>query len=604
MDPSSINDGNTYLYSYVTNAHVPVNYIWSSDLMTLTMKPVNPLFSDSQYIYYCQSGIDLTGNGQNNGSAGFYTGTGPSSVGPSLVTANPPNGFTNVALNSNSGPWNYTSLDLLFNEPVSPDSMANITLTPQGGSAIPIGVIANDGNYIASVQLPWALAPNTQYTFNVAGVTDYNGNPATSPLTSTFTTGSGFDFTNPTITAATPANNATNVGVNAPLTITFSEAMNPTLFTSSQVYLRTHNTQTTVPTTVSLSSDYKTVTLTPTSPLSASTIYDIVYWPNIWYLYDIAGNPSYSYGVETTFTTGAFAAVNGVCGSANGGSFSAPPPAANLCSAGIASAITNPGSWTWSCAGEYGGTTASCSATVAAGPACMAQPSGLVSWWRGNDDATDHMGHNNGTLENGTGFALGEVGDAFSFNGSNQYVLIGQPVPADLQIQNNFTMSAWVYMTSYPTNVGSGPWQYIAGSESSSNGYGLFVAGPVSGSYPGVPPGGIDLDIGNGSSTYSVITKSQIPLNQWVLVTATATASNPAQIYYNGVLQPAMTPSGETVWNGTIGYNSGSAFAIGQYLSGNYAFNGLIDEVQIYNTALTASQVQGIYNAGSTGVCP
>jgi hypothetical protein len=214
------------------------------------------------------------------------------------------------------------------------------------------------------------------------------------------------------------------------------------------------------------------------------------------------------------------------------------------------------------------------------------------------------MGNNNGTLENGAGFTLGAVNDAFSFNGSNQYVLIGQPVPADLQIQNNFTMSAWIYVTSYPANVGSGPWQYIAGSESSNNGYGLFLAGAVSGSYPGVPPGAIDLDIGKGSTTYSVLTKTQIPLNQWVQVTATATANNPAQIYYNGVLQPAMTPSGETVWNGTIGYTASSGFAIGQYLSGNYAFNGLIDEVQVYNTALTAAQVQALYTAGNAGVCP
>jgi hypothetical protein len=64
-----------------------------------------------------------------------------------------------------------------------------------------------------------------------------------------------------------------------------------------------------------------------------------------------------------------------------------------------------------------------------------------------------------------------------------------------------------------------------------------------------------------------------------------------------------MTPTGETVWNGTVGY-TGAAFAIGQFLSANYAFNGLIDEVQVYNAALTAAQVQGIYNAGNTGVCP
>jgi len=54
--------------------------------------------------------------------------------------------------------------------------------------------------------------------------------------------------------------------------------------------------------------------------------------------------------------------VNGACGSANGVSvYSAP--AANLCSAGTASAVSGSGPWAWTCAGLYGGTNASCSAS-------------------------------------------------------------------------------------------------------------------------------------------------------------------------------------------------------------------------------------------------
>jgi hypothetical protein len=211
------------------------------------------------------------------------------------------------------------------------------------------------------------------------------------------------------------------------------------------------------------------------------------------------------------------------------------------------------------------------------------------------------MGNNNGTLESGAGFAVGEVNDAFSFNGSNQYVLIGQPVPADLQIQNNITMSAWVYLTSYPA---LNSYYTIAGSEYGSNhaGIGLYIYGGGNNGN-GWPAGSIDFDIGNGSSWYTGFTTTQIPLNQWVLVTAVAAANQPDQIYYNGVLQPEMTPSGETIWNGTVSY-SGSWFAIGQSVASNDPFSGLMDEVQVYNVALTAAQVQGIYNAGNAGVCP
>jgi hypothetical protein len=58
------------------------------------------------------------------------------------------------------------------------------------------------------------------------------------------------------------------------------------------------------------------------------------------------------------------------------------------------------------------------------------------------------------------------------------------------------------------------------------------------------------------------------------------------------------------VWNGTISYPSSDWFAIGQEVNENRAFNGLIDEAQVYNVALTPTQIQNIYNAGNAGVCP
>ncbi|MBI3731545.1 MAG: hypothetical protein HY254_24870 [Burkholderiales bacterium] len=67
--------------------------------------------------------------------------------------------------------------------------------------------------------------------------------------------------------------------------------------------------------------------------------------------------------------------VNGMCGSANGQSFSAAP-SSQLCSSGIASLVTFTGNgWAWSCAGSNGGTTASCSANLAANPDPSTPPS-------------------------------------------------------------------------------------------------------------------------------------------------------------------------------------------------------------------------------------
>jgi hypothetical protein len=81
----------------------------------------------------------------------------------------------------------------------------------------------------------------------------------------------------------------------------------------------------------------------------------------------------------TSFTVGSAAPpptllVNGSCGSSNGQSLTAAPTG-NLCSTGTASAVSGSGPWKWSCAGQNGGATASCSAT---GATAQNQQHGLV----------------------------------------------------------------------------------------------------------------------------------------------------------------------------------------------------------------------------------
>jgi hypothetical protein len=66
--------------------------------------------------------------------------------------------------------------------------------------------------------------------------------------------------------------------------------------------------------------------------------------------------------------------VNGACGTTNGMAVKTAP-VANLCSTGTASTVSGTGPWKWSCSGSKGGTTASCSASVAA-PSFVASPNG------------------------------------------------------------------------------------------------------------------------------------------------------------------------------------------------------------------------------------
>src|SRR5882724_8959757 len=72
---------------------------------------------------------------------------------------------------------------------------------------------------------------------------------------------------------------------------------------------------------------------------------------------------------------------------------------------------------------------------------CTPPASGLVSWWPGNGNTLDVASTNNGTLTGNTTFGVGEVGQAFTFDGSGDGVLVGNP--ASLQLQN-FTIETWI----------------------------------------------------------------------------------------------------------------------------------------------------------------
>src|SRR5439155_11484511 len=89
----------------------------------------------------------------------------------------------------------------------------------------------------------------------------------------------------------------------------------------------------------------------------------------------------------------------------------------------------------------------------AVGPNCFAPPAGLIGWWSGDGNANDIGGSDPGTLQGGaTANAVGVVGSAFSFDGTNAYVQI----PDSPQLRpGNLTIEAWVRFNSLDS-AGSG----------------------------------------------------------------------------------------------------------------------------------------------------
>ncbi len=229
-------------------------------------------------------------------------------------------------------------------------------------------------------------------------------------------------------------------------------------------------------------------------------------------------------------------------------------------------------------------------------PVCVNPPSGLVSWWPGDGNVNDIKSSNNGTLQNGAAFAAGKVGQAFSFDGVDDGINIQKAGNLDFGA-NDFSIGAWVNFTedfAGPNHV------VIFDNVAGVPFYRLFI-NPV-GEHAGVY---FRDNLGN-----AVLAEGTSPLNDgnWHYLVGVRDGQN-GHIYIDGtLLATASNPLIGTITTSTCTYarigatNTGPGHCSSTNLPESH-FKGLIDEVEIFNRALTASEIQSIYNAGSAGKC-
>jgi len=217
---------------------------------------------------------------------------------------------------------------------------------------------------------------------------------------------------------------------------------------------------------------------------------------------------------------------------------------------------------------------------------CAPPPAGMVAWYPGDGNANDIIGDNNGTLQGGVTFAPGEVAQAFNFNGIDSFVNVTDAVNLHLQ---SLTIDAWVNLTDSTQDraIVIKSALALAGNDFA---YGLrILAG-------GHAEGRITDAVGNFAS---VVSASVLTLNQFQHVALTYDGAA-LKLYLNGVLDGTTSTSLIPVVNTnpvSIGaWQSVSAGTIQYWL-------GLIDEVEIFNRALSQPEIQSIVNAGSSGKC-
>ena len=210
---------------------------------------------------------------------------------------------------------------------------------------------------------------------------------------------------------------------------------------------------------------------------------------------------------------------------------------------------------------------------------------GLVGWWK-MDEASwgtvaDSSGrNNNGTALNGAMPTAGKFGNAGNFDGINDYMSITN---TGLNLTGQISVVAWLknsdttFSDTYANyaiskGIQGGPnWNDYVLTITPSNKFSFFVQTNIGG--------------------YGVVTVNSYDTNYHLVVGTFDPVGNQLKIYVDGNLENTVTTSGSLK-------NTNSTFYIGDWngSSGWHFWNGRIDDVRVYNRAINADEILGLYN--------
>ncbi|MHC4573778.1 MAG: S8 family serine peptidase [Planctomycetota bacterium] len=215
---------------------------------------------------------------------------------------------------------------------------------------------------------------------------------------------------------------------------------------------------------------------------------------------------------------------------------------------------------------------------------------GVVSWWRFDegqgDKAYDSAGINHGTLVNGPVWTTGQIGGALSFDGVDDYVDVPDDPSLRFSQYDTFSISFW----AKPLPHAQG---HVICKMRSSAQLGFFGYGVLWSSSRSVFC--LTAESCRVGSTQVCTLDNSAPAGSWYHVTC---------VYDNKSMKIYL--DGELHGSGTFGYDTGSTrpdknLSIGarSYDSTiQQYFNGTIDEVQVYDVALSAEGVWQLYQGG------
>jgi hypothetical protein len=208
---------------------------------------------------------------------------------------------------------------------------------------------------------------------------------------------------------------------------------------------------------------------------------------------------------------------------------------------------------------------------------------GLVAWYPLNGNALDMSPYANDGVVTGATITQGQEQLCYSFDGTDDYIDLGNP--GNLVLYDGGTVSAWVNLDTFNGTSWSSVIVGKGGSGWSNHHYILFKESGTSHMLFSVSDGTNYLATGGPSTP-------DLTLGTWNHIVATWNSTTKC-IYLNGVL-------GESVSSTIMPIASSDKVCIGKTGTNGYYLDGKIQDVRIYNRALSAEEVKILYE--TTGI--
>jgi hypothetical protein len=209
--------------------------------------------------------------------------------------------------------------------------------------------------------------------------------------------------------------------------------------------------------------------------------------------------------------------------------------------------------------------------------------SGLVAYYPFNGNANDEGGNGNNGSVFGATLTMDRFGNdssAYSFNGIDNY--IGYPVLWGSS-PDSITLLAWF-------NIGSSQSDGKILYHGDNGEFQLFVGGDTA--WAGV-------HLGQNVTDPWYYVRGFSPQNEWQMLTAIWTRGQLLRLYLNGALVDSISVSMDELLDPGSGYQP----SIGSYgrTLGAY-FNGIIDDIRIYERAITNQEIDSLFNENVTSI--